>query len=212
VALYWCQMTGIGQHVDVSKQEASINLDRAEISLYASNGIIAKRVRAAGGIGFSACKDGYILMAAADEHQWRTIVEIMGNPEWTKDERFKDVASRFQYSAEWAALIADWTKNYTQDELFHKIQGAGVPCGVIRTTGDLIERDEQLKARGFFTEIEHPMAGRLTYPSSPYRLSETPWAVERPAPLLGQHNEEIYCQRLGYTREELVKMREAGII
>jgi len=69
-----------------------------------------------------------------------------------------------------------------------------------------------MNGRGFFTEIDHPSAGTLKYPTASYKLSDTPWAVNRPAPLLGQHNELILCERLGYDREELVKLKEAGII
>ncbi|GAI97702.1 unnamed protein product, partial [marine sediment metagenome] len=65
--------------------------------------------------------------------------------------------------------------------------------------------------REFFIEISHPVAGNLLYPGAPFRMSETPWQTGR-APLLGEHNEEIYCQRLGYSREDLVKLREGGVI
>jgi len=66
--------------------------------------------------------------------------------------------------------------------------------------------------REYFVEVDHPVAGKLKYPGAPGKLSETPWEIERPAPLLGQHNEEIYCQRLSYAREELAKLRMGGII
>ena len=71
---------------------------------------------------------------------------------------------------------------------------------------------EHLKERGAFVEIEHPEAGKLPYPSAPYRLSESPAGLERPAPLLGQHNQEIYCGRLGYSQEDLARMKETGIV
>ncbi|MBE0481716.1 MAG: CoA transferase, partial [Dehalococcoidia bacterium] len=59
---------------------------------------------------------------------------------------------------------------------------------------------------------DHPSAGALKYPGAPYKLSRTPWKLRQGAPLLGQHNEEIYCKRLGYSREELVRLRKAGAI
>jgi crotonobetainyl-CoA:carnitine CoA-transferase CaiB-like acyl-CoA transferase len=70
----------------------------------------------------------------------------------------------------------------------------------------------QIEARGFLTEIDHPVAGKLAYPSPPYHFSKTPSRLERPAPLVGQHNEEIFCYRLGYTKEDLVKFKESGVI
>ncbi len=76
---------------------------------------------------------------------------------------------------------------------------------------DLVN-DEQLAERDLFVEIDHPEAGKFKYPGAPYKLSANPWAVRRPAPLLGEHNEQVYCQMLGYTRQDLVKMRQAGVI
>jgi len=70
----------------------------------------------------------------------------------------------------------------------------------------------QLKARDFFADVDHPQIGRIKFPTAPYRFSKTPWRLERPAPLLGGHNEDIYCGRLGYSREGLAQMRAAGTI
>jgi len=75
-----------------------------------------------------------------------------------------------------------------------------------------VVNSKQWAARGFFVDIDHPVAGTVKYPGAPFKLSQTPWRVDRPAPLLGQHNEEILCQQLGYSREDLVKMAQAGII
>jgi crotonobetainyl-CoA:carnitine CoA-transferase CaiB-like acyl-CoA transferase len=71
---------------------------------------------------------------------------------------------------------------------------------------------EHLNAINFFVDIEIPDSGRVKGPSAPYRFSRTPWGIDKPAPLLGQHNEEIYCGRLGYENEDLVRLRGTGII
>ena len=76
---------------------------------------------------------------------------------------------------------------------------------------EVLER-EQFKERDFFIDIEHPETGKLTYPGAPYKLPKTPWKIRRAAPLLGQHNVDIFCSELGYTKMELVKMYEAEII
>ena len=75
-----------------------------------------------------------------------------------------------------------------------------------------IVNSKHLAARGFFVDIEHPETGKIKYPGVPYRFSETTCSVEYPAPLLGQHNEEVYCHHLNYAKQDLVKLREAGII
>lgn len=212
VALYSREITSEGQHIDVSEQEVSIAYDRVEVGTFASDGFISRRVRTTVGTALLPCRDGYALIAMGEERHWKALVELMGNPEWTKEERFKDDESRVKHSQELNSLITEWTKTFLKEEIFHKLASAGIPAGVVRSLGDLIEHDEQLKARGFFVEIDHPEAGKLIYPSAPYRLSETAWQVERPAPTMGQHNEEVYSCLLGYAREELVGLREAGII
>lgn len=212
VALYAREMTGEGQRIDVSEQEASIAYDRVEISMFPTENFISRRVRPQGGTVLLPCQDGYALIAMGEERHWKTLVELMDNPEWTNDERFKDDESRFRHSAEMNPYLAQWTRAFFKEELYRKAASAGIPIGVVRSPGELIECDEQLKAREFFADVEHPEAGKLACPSVPYRLSETPCRIERPAPTLGQHNDEVYCGLLGYSRGDLVKLREARII
>jgi crotonobetainyl-CoA:carnitine CoA-transferase CaiB-like acyl-CoA transferase len=99
----------------------------------------------------------------------------------------------------------------TMEQVFRGGQERGVPIGTVNSPQDLAN-SPQLRFRGFFVEIDHPETGKIKYPAVPYHFSKTPWAVERPAPLLGQHNEDIYCQLLGYPKREMVSMRENGVI
>jgi crotonobetainyl-CoA:carnitine CoA-transferase CaiB-like acyl-CoA transferase len=98
---------------------------------------------------------------------------------------------------------------HTKREILTRGQEAGVMCGMVNTTEGLVN-DPHWRAREFWIEMEHPVAGKLTYTGAPFR-AETPWQLRRPAPLLGQHNEEVYGA-LGYSREDLVKLREEGVI
>jgi len=101
-------------------------------------------------------------------------------------------------------------KDHTKEEIYHGGQAAGCPTSPLYTVEDLA-KSEQLKGRGYFVEVEHGEAGRFEYPTVPYRMTETPFAVRRGAPRLGEDNEAIYSG-LGYRREEMVKWRQAGII
>jgi crotonobetainyl-CoA:carnitine CoA-transferase CaiB-like acyl-CoA transferase len=101
--------------------------------------------------------------------------------------------------------------DHTKEELYHQGQAAGVPFAMVLTAQDLLE-SEQLKERGFFVQVDHPRTAEIEYPGVPYKFSETPYHIERPAPLLGEHNEEILVNRLGYPREELSKLGMAGVI
>jgi crotonobetainyl-CoA:carnitine CoA-transferase CaiB-like acyl-CoA transferase len=133
----------------------------------------------------------------------------MGNPEWAGEAIFADRISR---GANWDALqplLQDWVKDV--DELYHKAQSRRVPIAPVSTMGDLFN-NSHLKVRGFFATIHHSAAGPLQYPGAFYKFSESPWEMRRPAPLLGQHNDEIYCGRLGRSRRELAALKTAQVI
>jgi len=112
---------------------------------------------------------------------------------------------------EFNRLVTAWTMEHTAEEINQAAIAKGVPCSPVRSVEELVN-DEQLAFREFFVEIDHPVAGRLRYPGAPYKLSATPWKAERPAPLLGQHNGQVYRQMLGYRRPDLARMRQAGVI
>ena len=102
-------------------------------------------------------------------------------------------------------------KHHTKEEIHHMGQRLGCPVAPYNTTKEVVDSG-QMEARGFFVDIEHPEAGKFKYPSAPYKFSKTPWKAVHPAPLLGQHNEEVYCRRLGYSKQELTQLRETGVI
>ena len=95
-------------------------------------------------------------------------------------------------------------------EIFHALQGVRIQAGVCNSAEDLLE-DPGHEAREFWEEIDHPEAGKLTYPGQPVRMSETGWKAE-PAPMLGEHNEQIYQGELGYSSLELTQLKTNGVI
>lgn len=212
-ALYWCGTSGLGQYIDVSKQEALMSLDKMELIRFHSEGKSPSR-----GPGVRPPqrlirdKDGrYILFDTGRNERWQSLVEIMGNPEWAKDEKFNTEEGRREHAAELREHLVEWAQNNTADEIFHKVQSTRSPAAPINSMKEFVN-SPQIEARGFIVEIDHPVAGKLKYPSRPYRFSKTPWRVERPAPLIGQHNERVFCNHLGYTKPDLVKLKETGII
>jgi len=205
--------TGVGQHIDLSEHEAvAFNLLR-DVASYTYDqmvpGRLKSQVRAFG--NFLPCKDGYVQLYTTDERQWQGFLEAMGNPEWARDERYGDPASR---TANWDSLephIIEWAKERGKEEVYQAVQPRHAACAPVNSIDEAV-RSGQLASRGFFIEVDHPDTGKLKYPGAPARFSETPFRVVHPAPRLGEHNEEILCQRLGYTRPELIRMRESGII
>ena len=201
-----------GQHVDVSVQESLVAIMENNYVSWPYTQTLSSR------LGFRLipqdvlqCRDGYIYFLAIEDHQWKGALEVMGNPEWAEADIFQDFASR---SGNWDALkplLEDWMQDKSVQEVYHAAQAKRVPFAPVSTMGDLLT-SEHLNARGFFAEIAHPEAGQLKYPGAPYRFSASPWALRRPAPTLGQHNEEVYCGRLGVTKQELEELRTTGDI
>ncbi len=209
------QVTGVGRHVDLSQQEALASIVRRELSIFTYEGIRYRRKRGVGGLGGSSIhptKDGHIVMTVTTvDTFWAALAEMMGNPDWARSEICRDPASRRDNADVIWLMITEWTSEHTTEEIMEAAQGKRLPITPIQTAKEVIN-SEQLAARDFFIEIDHRETGRLKYPGAPYKLSGTAWGIKRPAPILGEHNEEVYCQMLGYSRQDLVKMRQAGVI
>ncbi len=136
---------------------------------------------------------------------------MMGDPDWAQAEIFQNPGSRAEYMEDFNRLVELWTRERTREEIDRLGREYDVPLSPVRSVRELVD-DEQLAFREYFQEIDHPAAGRLKYPGAPYKLSATPWEIRRPAPLLGEHNGAIYGRVLGYSRQELARMKEEGII
>lgn len=171
------------------------------------------------GFGYLPCKDGYVVSGCREEYQWRSFIGLVAGDNWEEDGRFKGLLEgEFDIGVFLAEagpiiwpLISEWAMSRTKEEVTAAAQSRGIPIVPCNSTEDLFG-SSHFAERQFLVEIDHPATGKLQYPGAPYHLSETPWRVDRPAPLLGQHNEEILCEQLGYTKEELASMRESGTI
>ena len=212
-ALYRQSTTGSGEQLDVSEQESVIQNLNSSIARYSYANQIMSRTDAAGHAPFHIlpCKDGYICAAFVEESEWRRFVEVIGHPEWADSELFKDFAARAKYWDALRPLILEWTMQYSVEEIYRHSQEKAVPMGAVRTANQVLQ-DKQMAAREFFVEVERQGTGKLFFPGVPYRFSEIRREAPAPAPCLGQHNEEIYCGRLGYTKRDLTRLKESGVI
>ena len=212
-AFYHQMTTGFGTQLDISEQESIIQNLNAATARYSYVKQIVSRtdVLSVAPSHILPCKDGYIYNALAEEHQWRRFVEVMGHPDWADNELFKDASTRAKYWDALKPLLLEWTMEHTVEEIYRSSQERGAPIGAVRTA-DQVFNDRQMAARGFFVEVENPENGKLKYPGVPYTFSEFQPEAPLAAPLLGQHNEEIYCGHMGYTKRDLIKLKEAGVI
>ena len=210
-AAYSLGETGVGQHIDVSKQDVLMTMVMLEIAMYANLGTVRSRLQRPILLPIPMeCLDGYIMLSTFSDREWQDLVKFMGNPSWANDERFSQWILRHTNGEKINPHVTEWVKHYKKNDLFHQLQEKALAAVPVNTSEDLVH-SAQMESRGFFAEGEHPEAGKLKYPTVPYKFSATPSKVE-PAPLLGQHNEAVYCGWLGYTKQELVKLRESGII
>jgi len=205
--------TGVGQHVDVSQMEAVILLISEHIGYPTYENWSPSRAARpwAAPRHFFRCKDGWVYLYVDEPHHWERFIEVMGNPEWAKVELFEHKYSRGDHWESLQPLLAQWVKDKTKAEIFEIGKTRGIPLTPGNSVADVL-KSRQLNERKYFVNIEHPETRKLTYPGAPYKFSKTPWTIRKPAPLLGQHNKEIYCDRLGYSSTELVEMYRAGII
>ncbi len=152
-----------------------------------------------------------MFMIALGPDQWERFVELMGSPAWTKDPRFQNQRDMAQYADELDSLLAPWLMAHTKEEIFKLCREYHVPFAPVYNVAEVVE-SSHLDERGFFETVTHPRAGEFKYPGFPHRLSETPGRIRHPAPLLGQHNEEVFCHRLGYSKEKLLQLERDGIV
>ena len=208
-----------GQHIDLSLMEIMAgNQDRAvqAHTNYQYTGLPAARAGGAQGrnllpSGVYPCADGYVQLFAL-QPVWDRICrmidreDLIDDPYFTAPENF---AGNAQVKAEFDALVIEWLISRGKQEIMEKAQSVGYFCGAINTMEDVFG-DPHLQARGFFTEIDHPATGPLRYPGAPFKAGATSWKVGR-APLLGEHTHEV-LSGLGYSGEEIVRMRSQGVI
>lgn len=216
IALIQQDRDGEGQWIDVSAQEAvAMTLEGVPYDYY-FNGMIHSREGGKAGAprGIFPCKDGHI---ACNAHRmgWEPLVE------WLKDEgmagdlgedQWKDPEKRQIDLKHVNRILKAFFQNHTKEELYHEAQKRRIPFCPVNTPEEILE-DEQLAARNFFVRVEHPELNKdLTYPGIPLRLSETPCRIRKRAPVIGEHNLEIYGKWLGMTRGDVEVLRENGVI
>ena len=207
-------MDGRGHHIDLSKQEALINLNAADFCQYANRGYMESRhgrhlPHYIGGL--YRCKNGFWQLLIPSQRQWDAMVSVMGQPSWAMDERYATQESRVAHREEVDERIEGWAMGHTREEIYHGLQQQGCAAGPVYSMEEVLQ-DPQMEYRNFFVETEHPRIGKVKVPSAAYKLSHTPWGIRRPAPSLGEHNVDIYGGWLGYETGELARLRQTGVI
>ncbi len=215
-ALEYRRRTGRGQYIDLSQQEASMYTLDAALLDYSVNGRVqtrqGNRHPFAAPHGAFPClgDDAWVAIEVRTDAHWRALRAAMGDPEWAHDERFGTLLGRKANEDELEACIAEWTRHFTPQEAVDRLRAAGVPAAVVASARDL-HADPQLAYRGHFLNLNHPVQGGFPYDALAYRLNGRVPTPPRPAPLLGQHNAEVYQELLGLSRAEYEALEAEGV-
>ena len=196
-----------GQDVDCSMQEAQLAIGYLPIQRLEAEGFVETRFSRffrMGGVLPAA--DGYIELLTLEPRQWDGLAHLLGNPEWASADKFRDPATHGPAINE---NLRQWSATHTREWLYKEGQAHGVPIAPYLTPREVFESPQQ-RQRGFYAEIGHPLAGTYDYAGLPLRMSSTPPETRR-APLLGEHNAEVY-EALGYTPQDLTALARAEVI
>ena len=214
MALYHQRMTGQGQHVDVSIQEAVASGLRDVVNNYTYTGAIRRRQPNHSGDlqRLRATADGFLLPnpGLGGGLNWDSFVEFLGLPE-LDDDRFRTPSARLVNAEELGRILDEYFIGQNKYEMFYGSHERRFIFGVIQSPEETLN-DPQFTHRGYFVEQEHPAMETLKFPGAPFTLKSTPWQPGASAPSIGQHNAEILGQRLGLDAAQQAQLKSQGVI
>jgi benzylsuccinate CoA-transferase BbsE subunit len=215
-ALFARDRDGLGQWIDLSMQEATACAVEHVAGSYFGEGRIEPR---RGTLHWSRyfrvgkCRDGHIMHCTLGD--WTSLVEWVAGDRKAKDltdPEWQDVGYRAVHAEHLFDVLDEWARDYNRDDLLDRAQALRLPFATVRKPEALFD-DEQLAARGYFVEVEHPELGRsFRYPGAPYLMNGSPWRVYRRPPLMGEHTGQILRVELNLESEELADLAAEGII
>jgi CoA:oxalate CoA-transferase len=205
MALHHRDKTGEGQKVDVAMLDSQVAVLENAIARYVTSGSVptplGNRHPSISPFSSFTAKDGHIIVGAGNERLWTKLCNILEKPELLADPRFENNSKRTAHVKELTAILNEVFSKKTIAEWLTVLEEAELPCAPINTI-DKIVNDPHIKSREMIVEVEHPVAGHLKMAGLPVKMSATPGAIERPAPLLGQHTAELLKEILGWDEEK----------
>jgi len=216
-ALYHRTATGDGQYIDLAMSEAGAAPLPEMLMEYTINQRqlekMGNRDQVMAPHGVYRCRgdDKWATIAIASDRDWQALAEVMGNPEWTRDERFSDSLGRHRHQDELDKLITTWTLDHDHHQVMSRLQSVGIMAAASLDITEVVA-DPQLNARGAFIDMEHAEMGDLHLMGLPWHLSDGPQGNYQPPPLLGEHNEYVFGQLLGLSTAEIDRLTAEKVI
>jgi len=215
-ALMQRHATGEGQQIEVSMQDAVVNLIRVSLRDHQRLGTSMPRTGNQLGSGVPGttyrCHPGgpndYVFIFV-QQQMWHPLLRAIGRDDLVGDPRYETAEARWRHKADVDALVGAWTSRRTKHEVMKILGEAGVPAGACLDTGEVLA-DPHLRARAMIVEVEHPVRGRFFTVGNPIKLSASPTTIG-PPPLLGQHRHEVLTA-LGYSDADIAALAKDGAI
>ncbi|MDR0466471.1 MAG: CoA transferase [Deltaproteobacteria bacterium] len=215
-ALQHRERAGQGQKVDVALVDSVVAGLEVMTQIYLTEGRIPQRIgnRYESVYPYDAfkAKDGDFVIAAGNDKLFAGLCAVMGRPELAEREEFKGNPLRVKNHALLKPIVEEWSRQHPVDYLVDALLEAGVPACPINTIDKLVDDPHIAGAREMFVEVEHPIAGKMKLTGSHLKFSDTKTSIRTPAPLLGQHSEEVYKELLGLNAQQLARYKEDGVI
>ncbi|WP_260287174.1 CaiB/BaiF CoA transferase family protein [Peribacillus aracenensis] len=217
-ALSYREKTGLGQYVDVAMLDSLVTFVAGEhydiFDQYNINYRTGNYHHRLPLFGVFPAKDGYITISALTEGEARKLFKAMNQENVLLDDRFRNTGQRVVNAVALVEIVEKWTKSKTVYELIEELPRQGVICSPVTIAKDVM-KDPELIDRKAIVPLFHPLMekqGEVMGTGLPIKFSKTPVEFDSPAPFLGQHNEEVYCGLLGYSREDMDRLKEQGVI
>ncbi len=217
VALHERERTGRGQWVELAQVEAATPLMAEELIGYQLSGNLPvphgnrHPDHAPHGLYRCAGDDNWIAVGAHTDEQWRALLGVLGLERLADDRRFSSAEARKRNEDALDEELSRVFLGLEAEEIAHRLAQAGVFAGQVNSA-PLVIADAQVQARGFFIPIDREVVGTHLYPAPVARFSGTPLSSDRPAPLLGEHNEQVLRDVLGFSDEEIDSLEREGVI
>lgn len=191
-AIFARDKNGVGSLVDISMEEALLTMVGPQAaSAYHHKTTWCRVPDRPPAMGRMQTSDGYVVLNALDDHHFASVREMMGNPDWCADDNWLSMAYRANNLMDIAPKIDEWMLQQKKEDIHQKAAKKRIPIGSMKTAEEVMSYP-QFEARNYFTEVNHPEGGTHRYAGWPYTLPASPPQVHRPAPLLGEHNEEVF--------------------
>jgi len=216
-ALLYRARTGRGQFIDLSQQETTVAVLPEGVLEHTMNGTQPPRqgnrdpFMAPHGVFRCAGHQRWVAIAVRDDAEWQRFASAIGRPELAADPCFQRLAQRKANEDQLEAVVTEWTRERSPEAVTEVLQTAGVPAFVSCSNKDVAE-DPHLNHAGLFVALDHPEVGERQHVGIPWRMSATPCAVRRPAPLLGGDTDYVMAEILNYSAEEIRRLKDEKIL